>query len=96
MQRGAVGMTLAAPFHCKCSERTDDEMTAMEQYRHMKATQKFLEKWGLKQKYVASVCKISETDISKFLNGKMALSEKQLDRLLTYETDYIRRNSGRQ
>ncbi len=89
-------MTLAVPPHYKCSERTDDKMTAMEQSKHMKATNQFLERWGLKQKYVACVCKISETDFSKFLNGKMALSEKQLNRLLTYETDYIRRNSGRQ
>ena len=56
-------------------------------------TKAFLQRWGLKQKYVASVCRISPKVLSEFVNHKLALSNKQMDSLTGYILDYERRNS---
>ena len=53
----------------------------------------FLERWGLKQKYVACQCNIKETIFSKFLNHKLALSRNQLLRVNDYMNNYISKNS---
>lgn len=68
-------------------------MTIMDQITIATDTKNTLEKFGLKQQYVAERCEISEAVFSKFLNGKAALNEKQLECVVTYIKDYVRRNS---
>ena len=68
-------------------------MTAVEQYPIAEETKAFLAKWGLKKKFVARMCGIAEGVFSKFINNKVALSSKQLERVTTYTSDYVRRNS---
>lgn len=68
-------------------------MTVMEQHPIAEQTKEFLGKWGLKQKFVAKTCNIPEPSFSQFVNGSLALSEKQLGRVMAYTSDYIRRNS---
>lgn len=57
------------------------------------ATKTFLEKWGLKNMYVAKVCGISEQTLSRFVNHRIALSSERLGRLAKYMADYEKRNS---
>lgn len=64
-----------------------------EQYQVVEHTRKFLDTWGLKQKYVASVCQIPEQVFSKFLTCQRTLSAAQLRRVLDYMEDYKRRNN---
>lgn len=52
----------------------------------------FLQRWGLKGKFVAATCYIPERIFSRFLNHKTALSSKQLQRLENYMEDYEQRN----
>lgn len=68
-------------------------MTMIEQYAIAEEVKVFLSKWGLKRKFVAEVCQIPETVFSKFLNNKVVLSSKQIERVTAYIEDYIRRNS---
>ena len=68
-------------------------MTAVEQYPIAEETKAFLAKWGLKKKFVARMSGIPEGVFSKFINNKVALSSKQLERVTTYTSDYVRRNS---
>lgn len=68
-------------------------MTAVEQYPIAEETKAFLSKWGLKKKFVARMCGIPEGVFSKFINNKVALSSKQLERVTFYTSDYVRRNS---
>lgn len=65
----------------------------MEQYRFVEEPNDFIARWGLKKKFVAETCGISESSFSKFLSGKAALSTKQLERVLAYTKDYVCRNS---
>lgn len=67
-------------------------MTAVEQYQVAEQTKEFLAKWGLKKKFVARTCGIPEGVFSKFINNKVALSGKQLERVTSYTSDYVRRN----
>lgn len=53
----------------------------------------FFDTWGLKRKHVASVCKMTESVLSKFLSCQITLSNPQLARLTAYMEDYERRNS---
>lgn len=68
-------------------------MTVMEQYKTAEDIKVFLSRWGLKQKYVAEICQIPEKVFSRFLTGKLALSENQLVRVISYINDYEQRNS---
>lgn len=68
-------------------------MTVMEQQATAGKVKSFLTQWGLKQKFVAERCQIQETAFSLFINGKLALSAKQLERVVAYIDDYVRRNS---
>lgn len=54
---------------------------------------KFLQTWGLKAKFVAQTCTISENIFSKFMSKKVALSTNQLSRVQHFMEDYIHRNS---
>ena len=56
-------------------------------------TKDFLNKWGLKAKYVAEVCDVSPKVLSQFMNHKLALSNSQKNRLICFVTEYERRNS---
>lgn len=65
----------------------------MEQQRQVaERTNAFLTQWGLKQMYVAEACRLSQTVLSKFLHHKLSLSKGQLSRLITYMSDYEKRN----
>lgn len=64
----------------------------LEQEAVAEQTKAFLVCWGLKVKFVAGICGISPNILSKFLNHKVALSNKQLHRLTAYMEDYILRN----
>lgn len=64
-----------------------------EQEQLANETKAFLVRWGLKAKYVASVCVISQKVFSQFMNYKLALSQNQLNRLMAFFSDYERRNS---
>lgn len=68
-------------------------MTIMEQLETAKETKAFLIKYGLKRRFVAETCNIPETTFSGFMNGKLALSDKQYKCLVDYTKDYICRNS---
>ena len=67
-------------------------MTVMEQCKTAEDIRVFLSKWGLKQKYVAETCQIPEKIFSRFVTGKLALSDKQLSRVVAYVNDYEQRN----
>lgn len=67
-------------------------MTILEQSKIATEAKTVLERYGLKKRYVAKKCDISETTFYQFLNGKTALSEKQLTRVVAYIKDYVRRN----
>lgn len=67
-------------------------MKAVEQTGIALQTREFLTRWGLKQKFVAKTCGIPETAFSGFINGKLALSDKQLSRVVAYVNDYEQRN----
>lgn len=69
-----------------------EKIELFEQYETATDTREFLTQWGLKKKFVASICGIPETVFSKFINGKMALNNQQLARLIAYTDEYIRRN----
>ena len=56
-------------------------------------TRDFLMRWGLKSKYVAKVCGISEKTFSRFLNHKLALSQNHIYKLSDYIENYERRNN---
>lgn len=64
----------------------------LEQEAVAEQTREFLVHWGLKSKFVAATCGISPNILSKFLNHKIALSNNQLNRLVTYMESYISRN----
>ena len=64
----------------------------LEQERAANETKEFLRRWGLKGRYIASVCEINEKTLSRFINHKLALTSIQLARLLAYIADYERRN----
>ena len=68
-------------------------MTILEQTAISEHTREFLSQWGLKQKFVAKACGISEPVFSKFINGKIALSPNQIGRVVVYMNDYEHRNS---
>lgn len=67
-------------------------MTLIEQAKTVEYTRAFLNKWGLKQKYVAQTCLIPEKIFSRFLTGKLALSDNQLARVMEYINDYEQKN----
>ena len=67
--------------------------TLQEQSQVAKSTRRFLETWGLKQRYVAAACQINERVFSGFLTHRVALSDTQLARVSAYVSDYVRRNS---
>ena len=52
-------------------------------------TREFLKDSGLKSKYVAAKVGIDEQSFSKFLNHKLALSERQLLLLEKYKTELL-------
>lgn len=56
-------------------------------------TREFLNRWGLKAKYVAGVCNISPKVLSLFINHRLVLSKVQVCRLENYISDYENRNS---
>lgn len=56
-------------------------------------TREFLDRWGLKAKYVAGVCNISPKVLSLFINHRLVLSKIQVSRLENYISDYEKRNS---
>lgn len=56
-------------------------------------TRDFLNHWGLKAKYVAEQVCIDKQTFSKFVNHRIALSERQLLALKQYINDYEHRNS---
>ena len=56
-------------------------------------TREFLQRWGLKGKFVAATCYIPEQIFSRFVNHKLALTSNQLKRLMEYMADYERRNT---
>ena len=56
-------------------------------------TREFLNHWGLKAKYVAEQVCIDKQTFSKFINHRIALSERQLLVLKQYMDDYEYRNS---
>ena len=56
-------------------------------------TRAFFDAWGLKRKYVASVCMLTESTLSKFLSCERTLSAPQLARLTAYMDEYERRNA---
>lgn len=64
----------------------------LEQERLANETKDFLQIWGLKGKYVAKMCSISEKVFSSFINHKLTLSPNQMFRLKSYMADYERRN----
>lgn len=55
-------------------------------------TKEFLKASGLKSKYVAAKVGIDEQSFSKFINHRMALSERQLMLLETYKDEYRQLN----
>ena len=63
------------------------------QYQLAEQTKSFLDTWGLKQRFVADTCKISEHVFSQFMNHKMMLSDGQMNRLVSYMAEYVRRNT---
>lgn len=65
----------------------------IEQYEVADRMKVFFKTWGLKQRFVAETCGIDANIFSKFMNHVAILSEKQMNRLIAYEKDYIRRNS---
>lgn len=64
----------------------------LEQEKIADETKLFLQRWGLKAKYVACMCQISEKVFSGFCNHKLALTANQLLRLKSYMADYESRN----
>jgi len=65
----------------------------LEQEKIANETRAFLSHWGLKAKYVATKCDISPKVLSQFMNHKLVLSQNQLKRLLSYISEYERRNT---
>jgi len=68
-------------------------MTIQEQSNVAEEVKDVLNRFGLKKKFVAKTCGISETTFYQFLSGKTALSSRQLSRVISYTKDYVRRNS---
>lgn len=68
-------------------------MTIQEQSNVAKEVKDILDRFGLKKKFVAKKCGISETTFYQFLSNKTALSSRQLSRVISYAEDYVRRNS---
>ena len=66
----------------------------LEQQTIAEQTRDFLVRWGLKSKYVAKVCGISEKTFSRFLNHKLALSQNHICQLTNYIEEYERRNNS--
>ncbi len=64
----------------------------LEQVSVADETRAFLQRWGLKGKYVAGVCFIPERIFSRFMTHKVALTANQLMRLKNYMFDYEQRN----
>lgn len=58
-----------------------DGKMLLEQEAVAEQTKAFLVRWGLKAKYVAKVCGISEKTFSRFLNHKLALSKDHIIQL---------------
>lgn len=65
----------------------------LEQEAVAEQTREFLLRWGLKARFVAKVCGISEKTFSRFLNHKLALSQNHICQLKSYIEDYERRNT---
>lgn len=68
-------------------------MTIQEQSNVAKEVKDVVDRFGLKKRFVAKKCGISETTFYQFLNNKTALSDRQLSRVASYVEDYVRRNS---
>lgn len=63
----------------------------LEQEKLANETRAFLENYGLKGKYVAGKCGLCPHILSKFINHKIALSQNQLNRLVSFIEEYQRR-----
>lgn len=51
-----------------------------------------LTRYGLKQNFIADTCKIRRPDFSMFMHSKLALSDRQIGRVIDFIDDYERRN----
>lgn len=63
-----------------------------EQYELSLRVKELLIEYGLKQNFIADKCNIQRTSFSMFMHGKLALSNKQLNRIEYFVDDYVRRN----
>lgn len=65
----------------------------LEQEKIANDTRSFLTRWGLKAKYVANKCNINPKIFSQFTNHRLTLSNNQLQRLVSFITEYEKRNN---
>ena len=63
-------------------------MTIQEQTHLCHRTNKFIEKYGVSRKWLASKAKIREKDFSCFINQRLALSKNQQERLTAFLDKY--------
>lgn len=60
----------------------------------LKRTKRFIEKYGVKNIWLAEHVKIPAKTFSTFYNGRYALSAPQLERLIAFLDEYERRMVG--
>jgi hypothetical protein len=60
----------------------------------VKRTNRFMERYGMKSKYLAQRVHISPSYFSQFLNGRSFLYEPQYDRLTNFLNEWDRRMVG--
>lgn len=69
-------------------------MTILEQTELIAKTEKFIDRYGVSQKWLASKTNIPEKKFSEFINMKLALSKNQCERLVTFLVEWDRRMDG--
>lgn len=70
------------------------QMTIQDQEYLINRTNKFIEKYGISKKWLASKVSIPVQKLSYFINSRFAISQKQFDRLTAFLDEYDRRMVG--
>lgn len=70
------------------------QMTIQDQEYLINRTNKFIEKYGISKKWLATKVCIPVQKLSYFLNSRFAIPQKQYDRLTAFLDEYERRMVG--
>lgn len=70
------------------------QMTIQDQEYLINRTNRFIEKYGISKKWLASKVNIPVQKLSYFLNSRFAIPQKQHDRLTAFLDEYERRMVG--